>query len=512
MSVTATHPQYAAWAETWRCLRDAYSGSSAIKGAIAGSTSSRDRSEVGTRYLAQPAGMKTPQQYAAYRDRPAWVGATESAVHGISGAVFRHEPHIEAPASLEPHLADITQTGVSLRMFAEQTVRETLLMGRFGVLVDYPAPVVELPGIEAMPDPQARPYWVAYATEEVRNWRTVQRGGDTILSLVVLEETLSVPKGLWPSPDFFVVEDRTMYRVLRLDEQGQYEVSLWLEDQGQARGSVRTATLQQAWRPLRQGRPLDFIPFWVFAPFSLDLMPQKSLLEALVERNFLCWRHSADYEHALHLTAMPTFYVAASMDAPPELYVGASQAIFLPDNQAKVGLVEFHGQGLQPHEHALQEDLKMMAALGARLLEGPPQVQETARGVQWRMGGSDSPMQSLVSVVSQGLTWALQVHNWWAGFSENIDDPGVHVSLNKDLVSNTMEPQMLTALMTALLNGTISYETFFHNLQKGEIARPLTTVEEEQALIEDQQAQRPLVTLPAGPPPRATNGTTRTAA
>jgi hypothetical protein len=197
------------------------------------------------------------------------------------------------------------------------------------------------------------------------------------------------------------------------------------------------------------------------------------------------------------------------MEEPPELYVGANAAIFLPDNQAKVGLVEFHGQGLQPHENALKADLEMMAMFGASILQGTPAVQETATSVAWRMSGSDSPVQSLVSVCSQAMTWALQVHSWWRAASENIDDPATHITLNKDLIANVMPPQQLQALMQALLNGTISYETFFYNLQRGEIARPLTTAEEEQALIEDQMAQRPLVTLPTNMPARATNGATR---
>jgi Domain of unknown function (DUF4055) len=512
MSVTTTHPQYVQWADTWDALRTAYDGSKSVKGGRDLTRANRGPYVAGTKWLPRPAGMKTEAQYSSYRDRAAWTGATESAVHGITGSVFRHEPQIEAPASLEPHLADITQTGISLRMFAEQAVRETLLMGRFGLLVDFPPPVVELPGIEAMPDPQARPYWVAYPAEEIINWRTIQRGGDTILSLVVLREVVSEPQGPWGTPEFFVVEEQTAYRVLRLDEQGHYEVSLWLEDRG-AFGRGPSASMMARWVPLRQGVPLDFLPFVFLAPFSLEPGVQKSLLEALVERNFLCWRHSADYEHALHLTAMPTFYVAANMEQPPELYVGASMALFLPDNQAKVGLVEFHGQGLQPHEHALQKDLEMMAALGARLLEGPPTVQETATGVQRRLGGTDSPMQSLVSCVSQGLTWALQTHAWWNGSTDNVDDDAVHVALNKDLVSNTMEPQMLTALMTALLNGTISYETFYFNLQRGEVARPLVPVEDEIELVELRREQQPLAPPPApASPPAGRNGSTRTAA
>lgn len=510
MSVTTPHPAYTAMLPLWEDLRTAYIGATAVKGALPLRRQGRqDWTQPGMRYLPRPAGMTRADQYAAYVDRSTWTPATERAAHGIVGAIFRHEPVIEAPAALEPHLADITQTGVPLRMFAEQVVLETLLMGRYGVLVDFPGPVLTPDGAALAPPPQSRPYWVGYQAEDILNWRTIQRGGATILSLIVCREVVEDVQGAWGTPEYFVVKPRTQYRVLRLNELGLYEVSLWTEVPT-ARGQVPAAVvLQQPWLPTRQGQPLDFLPFVCFAPFSLESHIQKSLLEGLVQRNYLNFRHNADKEHALHLTAMPTFYVAANIEAPPELYVGASQALFLPDNQAKVGLVEFHGQGLQPHENAIKEDLMLMAALGARLLEGPPQTQETATGVQWRLAGADSPTQSLVSVVSQGLTWALQTYAWWGGFTENIDDDAIHMALNKDLVSTMMAPQMLQALMQALLNGTISYETYWWNLQRGEIARPLVDVEDEQALIAIQKEQQPLAPAPGGTLPPGRNGRTR---
>jgi hypothetical protein len=141
-------------------------------------------------------------------------------------------------------------------------------------------------------------------------------------------------------------------------------------------------------------------------------------------------------------------------------------------------------------------------------------VAETATGVQWRLGGSDSPMQSLVSICSQGITWALQVHAWWQGATEDVDDPAIRFVLNKDLVSAQMAPQMLQAIMQARLNKTISYETYYHNLQQGELTRPGVDADEEQALLEDELAQMPLVTLPPGPgtQPPGRNGTARAAA
>src|SRR5678815_945859 len=135
---------------------------------------------------------------------------------------------------------------------------------------------------------------------------------------------------------------------------------------------------------------------------------------------------------------------------------------------------------------------------------------ETLGAVLMRNQGGDSPLQSLVSSVSQGLTWALQVHTWWAGFTENVDDSAVGIRLNKDLVAAGMEPQMLTALTQALLQNTISFETYYHQLQQGEIARPLVPVEDEKELIEIQKEQQPLVALPAGGPLPGRNGQRRT--
>ena len=146
MSVTTKHQEYIDYKYTWETLRAAYVGSGAIKTAPDRRVEVRGVRMAGTKYLPRPLGMVRDEQYAAYRDRASWYAATERTVQGLTGAIFRREPVIEAPAILTPQLEDITQTGVPLRTFAERVVRETLLMGRFGVLVDFPQPVMALPG------------------------------------------------------------------------------------------------------------------------------------------------------------------------------------------------------------------------------------------------------------------------------------------------------------------------------------------------------------------------------
>ena len=156
MSVTTRHSSYIQYEETWSSLRDAYHGSGAVKNARDGYSTARGIKAAGTKYLPRPAGMRREEQYAGYKARAIFFGATERAVHGLTGTVFRREPQVVVPASLDADLQDITQTGVPLASFAEEAIRETLLMGRFGVLVDFPTPAL-VRGEAGTPEEQPPP-------------------------------------------------------------------------------------------------------------------------------------------------------------------------------------------------------------------------------------------------------------------------------------------------------------------------------------------------------------------
>jgi len=497
MSVTTKHPQYTYYEPSWTALDDAYIGSGAIKGAVDARVSLAASGGVklaGTRYLPRPNGMegiKGDTLYAAYRDRPAWFGATAHTVHGFRGAIFRKDPVIDVPTAMEPHLDDITQTGVPLLNFAQMVVQRTLLIGRYGILVDFPASTVTDDGL-VIPAPQSRPYWIAYEAREILNWRTERRQGDTVLTLVVLHECQDVQKGPWGTDDFFVIETRSQYRVLRLNERGEYEVNVFIEVPMPQGGTAIVLDPTQSVVPLRAGQPLPFIPFVFFGPFSLEPHVQQSLLEPLVEINYRYYRHSADYEHALHLIALPTLYICTDAALPDTILFGSATALHIPDSNAKVGLAALDAAGLPAHQIALKTDKEEMAVFGARLLEAMPTVQETATANLNRLSGAESPLQALISTVSQGLTQALQIHGWWGGFTENDTDPAILLTLNKDIVASQMPPQMLLALLQVLQQGRMSYETFYENLKRGELTRPGVDVEDEQALIETDQANQPL--------------------
>ena len=466
MSVETKHPQYDHEERRWATLRDAYAGEDAVRAQ-------------GTVYLPCPAGLEAQSQmYAAYNLRATWFGATERATEGLTGAVFRYPPALNVGTDLEAHLQDVTLTGVPFQTFAQRVVREDVLMGRFGVLLDVP---VMLPGAPN----EARPYWVGYAPEEIINWRTVQVGGDTRLALVVLRETLVEASGAWGSAKFFECTNKLQYRVLRLNELGFYEVSIW-EEVGREGDQAQFAPTQ-VYLPLRGDRPLDFIPFQFFAPQDLEPDVEQSLLMPLVRINYRYFRHSADFEHALHLTACPTPWITGHKNTKSEFLIGSQVAWVLSEPEAKIGMLEYSGQGLTPTVDSLKTDIHDMATLGARLLEAQAIVAETATAVVTRHSGADSPMQTLVANAQEGLTRLLRWHAWWAGMTEEVQDAAIVCELNRELVSTQVDPTLINTAMQAFLQNTISFETWYAILQGQELTRPGVTADDERALIEVQK-------------------------
>jgi hypothetical protein len=495
LPVNHTHPDYDAAYPRWKRCRDAYGGTDEIKAAVlaaAGITVGQPAISPGKRnhsrsYLPQLDGQDE-HQYCAYVERALWYGATKRTVQGLTGAIFRKEPHIDAPDAIASHLDDITLDGdVTLPELAKKLLEEQLIVGRAGLLVDMSP--------DAVAPTARRPYWVLYGAEQIINWKTKRIGGQTVLALVVLEEIEAAD-----GDDEFDSQCETQYRVLKLDEQNLYTVEIWKDvtTKGVDGKETHAFEVANAYQPTNMGKRLDFIPFVLFAANGLTPAIDTPPLLDLVDVNLSHYRSTADYEHGLHYTALPTPY-ALGFPEGTTLTIGPASAWTCSNAEAKVGMLEFTGQGLEPLANAITEKETKMAALGARLLEAPKAGVEAADTVRLRQSGEQGALASIASTLSQGLTKALGWHAQWAG--ANPDQATVEV--NKDFYDVEMPAPLLQQLLGALQGGAISYETFYYNLQKGEIARPGVDAEEEQKLIEAANAALDITDASQPPDPNA---------
>jgi len=218
--------------------------------------------------------------------------------------------------------------------------------------------------------------------------------------------------------------------------------------------------------------------------------------------NYAYYRHSADYEHGLFLTGVPTPVVTGhSLDEGQRLPIGSLAAWVFPNPEAKAFLLEYQGHGLQSHERAMDNDKAEMATLGARMLEEQPNTQETLGAVELRHSGETGSLRSLANLVSEGLTRVLRWHHWWNGDTEQLDDERFTYTLNTDFSTVRLDPQELQALMQLWQAGAISKQTLFWNLKQGELIPAETEYEDEESLIEVQAPARiPFGEAPADMP------------
>jgi hypothetical protein len=457
MAIKDPHPAYEAMTFRWQRCRDVASGSDAVKG----------RS---TLYLPRPEGMHPlGGEYGAYLARATFFGGFGRTIDGLAGAIFQKAPTVKAPGVVEDHTKDITLTFVPLEAFALQAVREVLITGRYGVLVD-------MAGGEA-PEPR-RPYWCGFPAENIVSWTTARRGGDEVLTRVVLREHHVVEEAGGTGKLTYAEQ----YRELFLDGD-VYKVRLWakLPAAHLVNSSAEKWIASDPETPLRRGTPLPFIPFVFINASSLSPSVEKPPLVDLADIVLSHYRTSADLEHLLHFVGLPTPWASGVMGDGP-LKIGSAVAWIL-EKDGKAGMLEMSGQGATALREHLQGKEKLMATLGARLLEEQPRANETATAVSMRHAGEHAALRTLAQVAEAGLTLALQYHSWWTSTATKPADTGALVELQKDFFSTKLTGDELRSWITALQAEAVSYETFYEALRRGEATRPGISAEQEKALI-----------------------------
>jgi hypothetical protein len=425
----------------WQLVRDCVSGSEAVKNAryAQDDASQSDSSKTGlyyvsgSRYLPVPNPADNSQEnldrYIAYKQRANYVNFTGSTKEGFLGMINRKEPEIELDPSIAYMEDNANGAGLSLAQLAQGVTDEVLEIGRHGLLADYP---ISERGQSKSSTQGLRASLKQYPAESIINWREAVVNGETVLSMVVLEEDVEKP-----SDDGFSSECVTWHRVLYMED-GVYKQRVYDEDDklvifGEDGDIIPRKSDGSTW---------PYIPFVFIGAVNNDPYPDKSPLYDIAEINIAHYRNSADFEESSFMIGQPTPVIHGLTQAWVDTVLksgvmfGSRTAVLLPEG-AGADLLQANPNQMPQLGMEMKE--KHLIAVGAKIISDSSGV-ETAEAAKIRFAGQNSKLALVVTNVETGIIDAL---NWCAeymgGSGESL------VELNKQFYEATINPQLLMA-------------------------------------------------------------------
>lgn len=474
---------YEAQAKRWKMCRDLRAGTDAM------------RAEE-TRYLAKNA-LERPDEYQERLGEAEFFNGFDRTTHGFAGMVFRRPPTLakEADPALLEDWENINGSGTAGDVFARQVFEDALGQGHTFVFVDKP-PVAGPIDLATEQAQQIRPYWVHYKPEQVISWRTMVRGGVTVLKQVVFEEC-----GLEEAGDFGE-QDVTRYRVVKVGAVA-----------GRPAGTPATVITWALWekRKTDDGDQCVWIDGGTFAGVTsiplvciyagerLGWFHTKPPLLDLAFTNVAWYQVAADYRYSMHRTAIEVPYFVGRDTKQPLQAIGLNVGIDLPQG-GSAGYLSATGNGLQAMRTKL-EDLKQdMATQGLAMLQRQNRQLETATASAIDKSESDSQLAAAARALEDGLDELLEYH---AAFRQV--EPA-EVSLNAEYAAIALDAQTITAWGNEVAGNRISRETYWMILQAGNALPKDFDAKVEEQRIADEMLPAPDMTPPRDPAAAAGDG------
>lgn len=433
MPVSDRHPDYTiARLAEWDLCRDAYEGESAIKAA-------------GTGYLPMPSGFAAQPDagrgmYAAYQDRAQFPDIFAPSVGAMVGIIHGTDIQIDLPSSLEYLREDVDGGGMTLTDMHRRVTRALLITGRQGILAD-------------APQDGGEPRLALYAGRTVVNWDS---------DFFVLDESGLERNG-------FAWEEVTRYRVLqRID--GRYIQSVY-----------KGSDLVEQFEPRRQGGgPMDRVPFSIVSAQHVGPRINTPPLIGVARAAKAIYQLSADYRHQLFMSGQETL---VAINGEPPFAVGAGvvhqmigDGISTPD----LKYVSPSCSGIEAHLQAIEHNRDAAIQSGARLFEADQRSQESGEARKMRFRSETANLQSIAQSSCALVEFALRQ----VAYMRGVDEDAVTVNAPRDLLNASLTPQDAVALWSLVKDRGMSWQSYWEAMQKGGIADPDLTADEEYRRID----------------------------
>ncbi|AGN89488.1 portal protein [Serratia phage Eta] len=441
-TVKTAHREYTANAAKWKKVRDAISGEMR-----------KYLRNVGANEQDAAYGK---QRQAEYEDGAIVYNFTKRTLSGMVGSVMRKDPEQQFPTRMEYLNDDASGAGVGLWQHVQDTLMEIDSVGRGGLLVD--APNVDVATMAQQNAGQLNPIIAFYTTENIINWKLKRVGSVNKVVMVVLRELYEYND----SPDEFTTLVGEQYRVLDIDENGNYRQRVYKFDNS---GSLQGGVLELF--PKLNGVPKGEIPFTFVGASNNDDTIDDAPLLPLADLQVGHFSNSADNEEMLHTLAQAMLIIAPGTNISPQQWLELNPNGVMYGSRRGLNV----GAGGSALLLQMQESTALQAALtakeqqaiqiGAQLIT--PTTQITAESARLQRGADSSVMATIARNVSQAYEDCLK----WVAQMLGLPDSGIEFKLNMEFFLQQMTPQEAQQWMAMVQSGYVPTEAMWEAMRRG---------------------------------------------
>lgn len=437
-----------------------------------------------TQYLPRPEGMEE-SEYTHYLERAEFFNATGRTVDGLHGQMFRKSMIIDVPEQMKQYLENVDGKGHSFEQFASDVVYQTLITSWGGILID--APNVQENLSKADAEKLGIYPFLSYVNEQsLYSWHY-----DDMARVKTLTRVGIHTRKEYPTSDPFTFEEKDEYKLLLLDENGNYKQVI----------KVDGVSVSEIY-PTKGGKEIKHLPFFTVP----NTEPENPIIKDLANENLAWYRKSADLENGGHWTGVPTAYILGyepeiqydnegREKARDPIYLGGSSILCLPTG-TQIGYLEYQGAGLSQLRQMMLDDEDRMAILGARIISAERKGVEAVETARIHRSGENSVLATFANNMSIIFEKVLKEYLEWITETEiSLDEIKVHINTDYDV--SKMSSQEVTTIVSAWQSGLISKRVAFEQLREGEIIPSDMKFEEQEEIIsaeKEEQLQQSLQT------------------
>ena len=344
----------------------------------------------------------------------------------------------ETSDEIRESLFNVDLQGNDLNVWTYETTRKMVRYGHVGVLVDAPA------------SGNGRPYWVTYTPRDILGFRTEMVDGQIKFTQLRLSEKVAIPDGEYGEK---IIEQ------VRLLTPGNFQI--YRKNKNNKFTLFEEGTMD-----------VDEIPFSVAYSNRINLLESRPPMSDIAELNLKAYQIQSDLDNQLHISAVPMLAFYGFPQQSEEVTAGPGEAIAFPaDGRAEY--IEPAGRSYEAQFKRLDNLSNQINELGLAAVLGQKLSAETAEAKRIDRSQGDSTMMVVAQQMQDMIDNCLVYHSKYTG-----TDAGSSF-VNRDFLSQRLDPQEIQALLQLYTAGSISQETLLKQLHEGEVLGDEFEVEEE---------------------------------